>query len=59
MLVKRDVSPQEENISRVWEEGAEKNFGLKWDELEGDWREMHHEELHNLCSSPLINRMMR
>jgi hypothetical protein len=32
-------------------------FGLKRDEVTGDWRELHNEELHNLYSSPSIVRM--
>jgi hypothetical protein len=27
-------------------------FGPKRDEMTGDWRELHNEELHNLYSSP-------
>jgi hypothetical protein len=27
-------------------------FGLKRDEVTGDWRKLHHEELHKLYSSP-------
>jgi hypothetical protein len=27
-------------------------FGLKRDEVTGDWRKLHNEELHNLYSSP-------
>jgi hypothetical protein len=29
-------------------------FGLKRDEVTGDWRRMHNEGLHNLNSSPNI-----
>jgi hypothetical protein len=32
-------------------------FGPKRDEVKGDWRKLHNEELHNLYSSPNINRM--
>jgi hypothetical protein len=32
-------------------------FGPKRDEIIGDWRELHNEELHNLCCSPNIIRM--
>jgi hypothetical protein len=34
-------------------------FGLKRDEVTGDWRKLHNEELHNLYSSPSIIRMMK
>jgi hypothetical protein len=29
-------------------------FGLKWDEVTGEWRKLHSEELHILYSSPNI-----
>jgi hypothetical protein len=32
-------------------------FGPKRDEVTGDWRKVHNEELHNLYSSP--NRMIK
>jgi hypothetical protein len=31
-------------------------FGQRRDELTGDWRKLHNEELHNLYSSPNIIR---
>jgi hypothetical protein len=34
-------------------------FGLKRDEVTGDWRKLHNEELHNSYSSPNIIRMMK
>jgi hypothetical protein len=34
-------------------------FILKRDEMTGSWRKLHNEELHNLCSSPSIIRMMK
>jgi hypothetical protein len=34
-------------------------FGPKRDEVTGDWREMHNEDLHNLYSSPNIIRMIK
>jgi hypothetical protein len=30
-----------------------------WDEVTGDWRKLHNEELHNLYSSPNIIRMIK
>jgi hypothetical protein len=33
-------------------------FGPKGDEVTGGWRKLHNDELHNLCSSPNIIRMM-
>jgi hypothetical protein len=34
-------------------------FGLKRDEITGDWRKLHNEELHNLYSSPNIIKMIK
>jgi hypothetical protein len=34
-------------------------FGPMGDEFTGGWRKLHNEELHNLCSSPSIIRMIR
>jgi hypothetical protein len=34
-------------------------FGPKRDEVIGDWRKMHNEELHNLYCSPNIIRMIK
>jgi hypothetical protein len=34
-------------------------FGPKRDDVAGDWRKLHNEELHNLYSSPNIIRMTK
>jgi hypothetical protein len=34
-------------------------FGPKKNEVKGDWRKLHNEELHNLYFSPSVMRMMR
>jgi hypothetical protein len=34
-------------------------FGLKRDEVTGEWRKFHNEELHNLYSSPDIIRQVK
>jgi hypothetical protein len=34
-------------------------FGPKRDEMRGDWRKLHNEELHNLYSSQNIIRMIK
>jgi hypothetical protein len=34
-------------------------FGLKRDEVTGDWRKLHNEELHNLYSLPCTIRIIK
>jgi hypothetical protein len=34
-------------------------FGLKRDEVTGEWRKLHNEELHDLYSSPSIIRIIK
>jgi hypothetical protein len=34
-------------------------FGPRRDEVTGDWRKLHNEELHNLYSSPNVIRMIK
>jgi hypothetical protein len=34
-------------------------FGPKRDEVRGEWRKLHNEELHNLYSSPDIIRQVK
>jgi hypothetical protein len=34
-------------------------FGPKKDEVTGDWRKLHNQELHNLYSSPTIIGMIK
>jgi hypothetical protein len=34
-------------------------FGPKRDEVTGEWRKLHNEELHNLYSAPSIIRMIK
>jgi hypothetical protein len=34
-------------------------FGPRRDEVTGDWRKLHNEEVHNLHSSPNIIRMIK
>jgi hypothetical protein len=51
---------REEHRLRVFEYRVLRRlFGPKWDEVTGDWRKLHNEELHNLYSSPDIIRMIK
>jgi hypothetical protein len=34
-------------------------FGPKRDEMTGDWRKLHNEEIYNLYSSPIIIRIIK
>jgi hypothetical protein len=34
-------------------------FGPKRDEVAGDWRKLHNEELHNMYSSPSTSRIIK
>jgi hypothetical protein len=36
-----------------------RTFVPKKDEVTGDWRKLHNEELRNMCSSPNIIRMIK
>jgi hypothetical protein len=46
---------REEHILRVFENRLPRRiFGPKRDEVTGEWRKLHNEELHNLYSSPDI-----
>jgi hypothetical protein len=51
---------REKHRLRVFENRVlRKIFGPKRDELMGDWRKLHNEELHNLYSSPNVTRMIK
>jgi hypothetical protein len=51
---------REEHRLRVFENRVLRRiFGPKRDEVMGDWRKLHNEELHNLYSPPNIIRMMK
>jgi hypothetical protein len=44
---------------RVFENRVLRIFGPKRDEVTGDWRKLHKEELHNFYSSPNIIKMIK
>jgi hypothetical protein len=50
---------REEQRLRVFENRVLRIFGPQRDEVTGDWRKLHNEELHNLYSSPSITRMIK
>jgi len=43
------------SVKRVWR----RIFGLKSDEVTGDWRKLHNEELNDLYCSPNIVRVIK
>jgi hypothetical protein len=54
------VTLREENILRVFENRVlRKIFGPKWDEVTGEWRKLHNEELRDLYSSPSIIKIIK
>jgi hypothetical protein len=51
---------REEHRLRVFENSfLRRIFGPKRDEVTGEWRKLHSEELHNLYSSPNIIRQIK
>jgi hypothetical protein len=51
---------REERRLRVFENRVlKRRFGPKMDEVTGEWRKLHHEELHDLYSSPAIVRAIK
>jgi hypothetical protein len=50
---------REERSLRVFENRVLRRiFGPKRDEVTGEWRKLHNEELHDLYSSPTIARLI-
>jgi hypothetical protein len=51
---------REESRLRVFESRVLRRiFGPRWDELTGEWRELHKEELNDIYSSPNIVRVIK
>jgi hypothetical protein len=60
MGVKLDLTLREEHRLGVFENRVLRRiFGSKRDEVTGEWRKMHNEELHDLYSSPSIIRIIK
>jgi hypothetical protein len=54
------LTVSEEHTLRVFENRVLRRiFGLKRDEVTGDWRKLHNEELRNLYSLPDIIQMIK
>jgi hypothetical protein len=50
---------REEHRLQVFENRVRRIFGPKRDEVTGEWRKLHNEELHILCSSQNIIRQIK
>jgi hypothetical protein len=51
---------REEHRLRVFENRVLRRiFGPKMDEVTGEWRKLHNEELNNLYSSPTIMQVLK
>jgi hypothetical protein len=60
MGMKRGLSLREEHRLRVFKNRVLRRiFGPKRDEVMGEWRKLHSEELHNLYSSSDIIRQVK
>jgi hypothetical protein len=56
----RSLTLREEHRLRVFEKRVLRRiFGPRRDEVTGNWRKLHNEELHNLYSLPNIIRMIK
>jgi hypothetical protein len=55
----RGVPLKKEHRLNVYENRVLRIFGPKRDEVTGDWRKLHNEELHNLYSPPNMIKSRR
>jgi hypothetical protein len=54
------VTLREEHRLRVFDNRVLRRiFGPKRDDVTGDWRKLHNEELHNLYALPNVIRMIK
>jgi hypothetical protein len=54
------LTPREEHRLRVFENRVLRRiFGPKRNEVTGEWKKLHNEELHNLYSSPNTIRQIK
>jgi len=58
MVLIADIAGEKE-AEGVWEHGAEENIWPRRDEVTGEWRRLHNEELNDLYSSPNIVRVIK
>jgi len=47
------------NRLKLFENMLLRIFGPKRDEVTGEWKQLHSEELHDMCSSPNIIRVIK
>jgi hypothetical protein len=60
LIFRITIHNKEEHRLRVFENRVLRRiFVPRRDEVKGDWRKLHNEELHNLYSSPNIIRMIK
>jgi hypothetical protein len=60
MVVKLGLTLREEHRLRLFENKVLRRiFGPKRDEVTGEWRRLHIEELNDVYSSPIIIRMIK
>jgi hypothetical protein len=50
----REQQKEEHRLGVFGNRAPRRIFGLKRDEVTGEWRKLHNEELHDLYSSPSI-----